>query len=112
MPDDTLSDQRFPTSNTNLAACIGALRIPIKNVDPVWVVVEPENNNRRVVTFFFELGNETEKSAHVDWAWRHRDQFEKENAKHPLVAMRRGLEDLEWMTKVWYGNITPAPRPG
>jgi hypothetical protein len=113
------ADQRFPTNNTNLAACLGALRIPIKQTDPVWDVREPENNNKRVVTFFFEMASkpleenqQPEESRKVDWAWRNRAQFETDNPKHPLVPMRKGLDALDWLTKVYYGAISPTPRAG
>lgn len=115
-----IADRRFPTSNTNLAACLAALRIPIKTEDPVYVVEESESEkSRRSVTFFFEEesapnndGLPIEKAERVDWAWRHREEFERENPKHPLVYMRRALDKLEWLIAVKYGRIKLSPRPG
>lgn len=115
-------DSRFPTRNTNMAACLAALRIPIKTQDPVWVVEpgEPKNGEaKRVVTFFFEEqsapnndGYAIEKAAHVDWAWRNRAKFESENPGHPLMHMRAAIDKLEWLIKVKYGQIKPTPRQG
>ena len=51
-----LADRRFPTSNTNLAVCLAALRIPIKTQDQVYVVEEtrrpqrPRANNSADIT--------------------------------------------------------------
>jgi hypothetical protein len=110
----TTYDSRFPTCNTNLAACLAALRIPIKTQDPVWVVEEgePKNDQKRIVTFFFEEqsapnndGYAIEQAAHIDWAWRHREEFEKENPEHPLIYMRRAIDKLEWLIDVKYGRI-------
>src|SRR5690349_17220511 len=104
-------DSRFPTRNTNLAACLAALRIPIKTNDPVYVVEEgeavaggadpgrpasarPTTTKARTITYFFEDksapsndGYAIEQSAHVDWAWRNREKFETDNPDHPLVHM-------------------------
>ena len=41
-----VADRRFPTSNTNLAVCLAALRIPIKIQDPVYVVEETHRPQR------------------------------------------------------------------
>lgn len=112
---DAPLDSRFPTFNTDLAACLAALRIPIKTTDPVYVVEDGEGSTRsRKITYFFEQesapsndGFSIEKSDHVQWAWRHRKEFEKDNPKHPLVYMRRAIDWLEWLLDVKGGKITP-----
>lgn len=116
-------DARFQTRNTNLAACLGALKIPIKSPDPCWVVEEaiPEDVTdhkshvrKKVVTYFFEPasqpkdGSEPERADKVEWAWRNREKFEAENEYHPLVYMRAALDKLVWLTKVYYGQINPS----
>ena len=109
-------DRRFPTNNTNLAACLAALRIPIKEQDPVYVVEESEPQNgetpKRTVTFFFDVQSypnddktAIEQSEHVDWAWQHRERFEKENPKHPLVYMRRALDKLHFLIQLQGGRL-------
>lgn len=117
---DNSCDSRFPTRNTNLAACLAALRVPIKTQDPVWVVEEGEGDGpkQQVVTYFFDEqsapnndGYPVEKSAHIEWAWRNREKFERENLGHALIWMRLAIDKLEWLIKVKYGQIKPSPRP-
>ena len=109
-------DRRFPTNNTNLAACLAALRIPIKTQDPVYVVEESEPPNgekpKHTVTFFFDMQSypnddqtPIEQSEHVDWAWQHREQFERENPEHPLVYMRRALDKLQFLLRIKKGAL-------
>jgi hypothetical protein len=111
-------DSRFHTSNTNLAACLGALRIPIKSQDPCSKVEDGETG-KRIVTFYFEErgvagpnGEPEHEAKTIAGAWNTRDQFETLNPGHALTDMRVGLEKLAWLTKVWHGQIAPAIRPG
>ena len=106
-------DARFSTSNTNLAACIGALRVPIKTEQPV-TIVRDDNGPGKIVTFWFERDGAEEfcgsyhNSLEIDKCWRNRGQFEREYPNHPLVAMRHALDRRDWLTKAWHGRIMPA----
>lgn len=119
-------DSRYSTHNTNLAACMGALRIPIKNTDPVSMVEDAETG-KRVVTWFFENANggNTHKGRQLEKWWgaprdntpaekeraaSERAKFEKEQPGHPMIPMRRALEKLEWLQNVWFGKVHPAAR--
>lgn len=110
----SITDTRFLTANTSLAACLGALRVPIKIKQPVTVVISADDPGKRQTTFHFETQGEeflgeSYQCAQIDWAWRNRSRFEQDNPGHPLVFMRRGLESFEWCNKVWHGAI-PAPQ--
>lgn len=113
------SARRFGTRNTNLAACIAALRVPIKKTEPTFVVEDPEHPERgRIVTYFFEIESikndqgKNEKTDHINWAWNHWEEFKKQNQNHSLIPMRAGIDKYSWLTKVWHGNITPSHRRG
>ena len=119
-------DSRFTTLNTNLASCLGALRIPLKQVvhpgngetyaDHVRVVEDSETGKKVVYWCFEDEGQDREgnkiEARVIESHWRNRETFELENPEHPLVSMRKALEKLEWVTKVWHGNIKVSPRPG
>ncbi len=110
---------RFTTNNTNLAACIGALRVPLKTVqntetgvwhpDYISVYKDGETGKRTIFWHFEEAGEEYEARS-IESFWRNKESFEAENPEHPLIPMRRGLEKLGWLTKVWHGEIKPATR--
>jgi len=106
-------DARFSTNNTNLAACLGGLRIAVKTEQPV-TIVRDENGPGKVVTFWFQRDGEEEfcgafhNSLEIDKCWRNRGQFEREFPNHPLVAMRAVLDRRDWLTKAWHGRIMPA----
>lgn len=106
------ADFRYSTSNTNLAACIGSLKIPIKTEQPI-TRTESEDG-KSVVHFWFENQGAEEfcGSIHtplqLEKAWNNRSQFEAENPTHPLVPMRAALDKRDWLTKAWHGRIMPA----
>lgn len=104
------SDSRFPTSNTNFAACLGALAIPIKNVQPCTVHIDAETK-KKTFTFYFDLeGNDFAGDKHsaekLDWAWKNRDEFEESNKKHPLVPMRLAIDSLSWLVRLKHGEVS------
>lgn len=106
------ADSRFPTGNTNLAACLGALKIPIKTHQPCMVCIDAASG-KRSVTWFFELAGEDflgerHQCREIDWAWRNREVFERDNPGHPLTPMRAALEKLEWLTLLWHGRVRAA----
>jgi hypothetical protein len=110
-------DTRFVTPNTNLASCLGALGVPLKNVvsdgkvfaDYARVIKDAETG-KTVVFWSFEMEGDNVEARRVEKWWRERAEFEAEFPTHPLVYMRRALEKLEWVTKVWHGNIIPPIR--
>ena len=114
-------DSRFTTRNTNLAACLGALRIPLKNVaspkdgkvynDYIRKIEDSETGNITIYWCFEDRGKEHEARV-IESHWAHRDRFEAEFPNHPLVPMRKALEMHGWLTKVWWGNISPQTGPG
>lgn len=104
------SDSRFPTTNTNFAACLGALAIPIKNVQPCTVHIDSKTG-KKTYTFYFELeGQQFAGDKHLceklDWAWKNRDAFEADNKKHPLLPMRRAIDSLSWLVRLKYGEVS------
>lgn len=104
------SDSRFPTSNTNFAACLGALAIPIKGTQPCTVHIDSETRER-TVTFYFELeGQEFAGDKHacdkLDWAWKNRGKFEESNKNHPLLPMRRAIDSLSWLGRLTHGEVS------
>lgn len=108
-PQEVATDGRFPTRNTNLAAAMGALRIPICNNGPVSVINDAQTGNR-IVTFYFEpqgkkFCGEIHSCDQVDWAWRNQDKFESENPGHPLIVMRKSLMARDWINRIVQGKI-------
>ena len=105
-------DARFSTSNTNLAACLGALRIPVKSEQPITIV--KDENGTKLISFWFEGEGAEEfcgafhKAIELDKCWRNRDQFDREHPNHPLIPMRTALDKRDWLTKAWHGRIMPA----
>ncbi len=106
-------DSRFGTSNTNMAACIAALRIPIKNTDPSYWE-ENADTGKNVLTYYFETSGIVEndrpvhKCSEIQWAWDNRETFESKQPDHNLVSMRKGLDKLYWLTQVYYGKVKPS----
>ena len=106
-------DARYSTSNTNLAACIGSLKIPVKSTDPVTVVRDSQTKNTIVSFWFEDVGVEEfcgqiHSPRTIERYWNNRESFEKENPGHPLVPMRAALDALDWLIKAWHGRIMPA----
>lgn len=106
-------DLRYSTANTNLAACIGSLRIPLKPNQPVTIVYDTEARTR-VVRFWFEdegsaeIFGEVHKSRVIERYWNERETLELKNPHHPLVFMRAALDRRDWLSKAWHGRIMPA----
>jgi len=108
-----MSDSRFTTDNTNLAAALAALHIPVKSIQPCTVLRHKDGNI--VKTFDFEMVGAhflgTRFICHdIDLAWRTREDFERKNAGHPLVAIRAALCARDWLERAWYGEISLPPR--
>ena len=108
-------DKRCPTSNTNEASAIGALKIPFKPIDPITLVQNEQG--RRIFTYWFEERAEIEfcGEAHqtevIKAAWIKREDFELKFPEHPLNAMRKALDKCEWLTRAWRGRIQRACSP-
>lgn len=97
----------FSTQNTNLAACVGALGIPVWGPNPA-DKCRNLDTGKETVTWNFELKSPTDDAITARWVekwWRDRAQFERENPDHPMVWMRRGLDKYQWLTMLWHGNI-------
>lgn len=104
---------RYSTRNTNLAACIGSCKIPVKTEQPV-TITRDENTREVVVKFWFEddgvepFCGEIHKARALERYWSERETFEAANPNHPLTYMRRVLEKRDWLAHVWHGRIMPA----
>lgn len=107
------SDARYSTSNTNLAACIGSLKIPVKPTDPITIVRDNETKQTIVSFWFCDEGAEDfcgkrHTPRAIERYWDNRESFEAESPTHPLVYMRAALDKLDWLIKAWHGRIMPA----
>ena len=105
-------DARYSTTNTNLAACIGSLKIPVKSQQPV-TATKDETGIRKVSFWFEEKGAEEfcgqiHVSLLIEKAWKERETFEPLNPGHPLIPMRAALDKRDWLNKAWHGRIMPA----
>lgn len=106
-------DARYNTRNTNLAACIGALRVPIKTSQPI-TIVRDHDSSKRIVSYWFEdMGaepfcGEVHEPRKLERFWNNRESFEKEFPFHPLVNMRLALEKRDWLNHAWHGRIHPS----
>ena len=105
-------DSRYSTTNTNLAACIGSLKVPIKSEQPV-TACKDETGNRKVSFWFENQGaedfcGEIHSPLVIERAWKERESFESANPQHPLVFMRSALDKRDWLNKAWHGRIMPA----
>jgi hypothetical protein len=110
MSSTTFADARFPVRTTSLAACMGALRIPIAQTDPVSILIPAEAPEKKQITFWFQLVGEEflgekHEAATIDWAWRNKDLFEEANPEHPFNTMRRGMDAFAWLNRVWHGDV-------
>ena len=106
-------DARYSTRNTNLAACIGSLKIPVKSEQPI-TRVKDEATGNLITTFWFErTGAEefcgsTHDALEIEKCWNNRQLFESQYPNHPLIPMRKVLDKRDWLNKAWHGRIIPA----
>lgn len=101
-------DIRFPTANTNLASCIGALRIPIKQTQPI-TIIEEAKGGKRTCFYWFEMDGETFlgknfRPAELQAFWNSREKYELASPDHPLIPMRKALEAMQWINSVFFGK--------
>jgi len=107
-----LYDSRFPTSNTNLAAALAALRIPVKSDSPILRTVDESDGTCRFFFFFEQKGVEFCGAQHeaekIAAGWSDRAKFESLNPTHPLVYIRAALEARDWNNRAWHGEVNPG----
>lgn len=110
---NTPGDARYSTTNTNLAACIGALKIPIKTNEPITIVRDHDTGSKCVSFWFEDIGAEEfcgklHEPRVLEKYWKNRATFEASNPSHPLTYMRAALDKRDWLNKAWHGRIMPA----
>ena len=113
-------DVRFSTRNTNLAACIGALMVPVKPVNPITVTRDYENGNQIVLYWFENAGiaefcGQKHRPLEIESHWNDREVLERDHKAHPLIPMRKALEKRDWLTGAWHGRVgiaTSLDKPG
>jgi hypothetical protein len=110
MLSTSFEDARFPVRTTSLAACMGALCIPIAQTEPVSIIIPAEAPEKKQITFWFqpvgeEFLGEKHEAETIDWAWRNKDLFEEAHPDHPFNIMRRGVDAFAWLNRVWHGDV-------
>ncbi len=106
-------DQRFPTSNTSLAAAFLTLFIFLKKVQPTSVLRDAETG-KKVFTYYFETEASEEfcgarhVAEEIALAWANRETFEKNRPDHPLIPIRKSLDSRDYLNRVVHREIAPA----
>ncbi len=79
----------------------------------VTICIPAETPEKRQITFWFETKGEEflgekHEAATLDWAWRHKEEFEAAYPGHPFTHMRRGVDAFAWLLRVYHGDVQVA----
>lgn len=107
MQEQILTDERWPTLNTKLAACLCTLGFQVKKEQPYLTEIEEAPPYKRKTTIWLQpevmvndKGSAVRLQAgYFDEAWRAHKAWEEANPKHPMVHMRHALEARDFIIK-------------